>query len=91
MASERAFGGISRTVFDAIQVASRRDHGTAYVPPGSDTGQAITDTPVGQVVLDFAFDETAQTVSYTIAKKPFVVTEGEVWSGIQSTIDACKA
>ena len=40
--------------------------------------------------LQFAFDPTGASVEYTIASKPFLVTEDEIWSGIQDSINACS-
>jgi hypothetical protein len=91
MGSQRTYTGITRAVFETIQRQSATEHSTSYVPAAADKGQATTDTVVGTVVLTFDFEAGASTLTYGIAKKPFVVTESEIWAGIDATVAASRS
>jgi hypothetical protein len=90
MSSQRTYEGVSAATFAAVKKASLEEHGTAYRPPDAAQGQAVTQTAVGELVLEYRFDAAASRLSYTIAKKPLLAPEDRIWSGIQSTIDKCK-
>lgn len=83
----KSFTGVTAAMWDRMKAQSTTEHGTVYDPPGHEQGTATTKTPVGDVVLRFAFDAAKSTVTYTIDKKPFIVTEGQIWSGVQGSID----
>jgi hypothetical protein len=90
MADCQTFDGVTPAVFACVKQQSAQQHGTVYAPPDASTGTATTDTPVGTVVVSFDLDTATVAITYCIVKKPFLVTESEIWNGIQSTINACQ-
>ena len=90
MAKKRSFGNVTPAIWECVKTTSYKEHGTVYAPPGATKGTATTSTFVGEVVLDFDYEESKDTVSYTIVKKPFVVSDDQIWNGIQETIDHCS-
>jgi hypothetical protein len=89
MAKTRSFGGVTQAIWECVKTTSYQQHGTKYVPPDGNQGTATTSTLIGDVVLNFDYDPTKDTVTYTIVKKPFLVSEHQIWNGIQETIDGC--
>lgn len=90
MSKTRSFGGVTETIWQCVKSTSEKEHGTKYEPPDADQGTATTNTPVGQVVTGFDFVAAKDTVTYTIQKKPFLVSDDQIWNGIQETIDHCS-
>ena len=90
MAKERAFGGVSATVWQCVKTTSEEENGTVYDPPDSNDGTATTDTIAGTVVLGFDYNPEMDTVTYTIKKKPFIVSDNQIWNGISETIETCQ-
>jgi hypothetical protein len=90
MAKTRSFAGVTQAVWECVKTTSYQQHATKYVPPDGNQGTATTSTIVGDVVLNFDYDPTKDTVTYTIVKKPFLVTDDKIWNGIQETIDGCQ-
>ena len=83
----KTFAGITPAPWERIKAESASEHGTVYDPPQGAKGTATTKTPVGELVLRFEYDAARQTVTYSIDKKPFIVAEGTIWSGVQGAID----
>lgn len=90
MAKTRNFGGVKQAVWECVKKTSYEQHGTKYVPADGNQGTATTSTPVGEVVLNFDYDLAKETITYTIVKKPFLVSDDQIWNGIQETIDGCQ-
>lgn len=90
MASSKTFNNVTASVWECVKTSSYKEHGTIYAPPGAASGTATTKTIVGTVELSFNFDSTQSTVAYTILKKPGIVSEKQVWGGIQDSINACS-
>lgn len=91
MAKTRSFGGVTDSIWECVKSTSERENGTVYAPPGQNQGTSTTETVVGEVILGFNFDESLKTVTYTIQKKPFIVSDDQIWNGIQETIDHCSS
>jgi hypothetical protein len=89
MAASKTYPGVTQAVWDCVKSASISQRGTVYDPSDGNQGTATTETVVGKLVMGFAFDPAASTITYTIQSKPFIVTEGEIWGGIQDSISAC--
>ena len=89
MAKTRSFGGVSESIWECVKSTSEQEHGTKYEPPKADQGTSTTSTLVGEIVLGFNFDPAKATVTYTIQKKPFLVSDSQVWNGIHETIEHC--
>jgi hypothetical protein len=88
--SSKTWNGVTPAMFACVKAGSARDHGTKYQPPDGDKGTATTDvTAVGTIVLGFELDPGG-ALTYTIQKKPMLVPESEIWSGIDSAIKGCK-
>jgi hypothetical protein len=91
MATTNIYSGVSTAIWDCVKTTSFNDHGTVYAPAGANKGTATTDVPlVGTIVLDFDYNASNDTVTYTIVKKPFLVSASQIWHGIQDTIDGCS-
>jgi hypothetical protein len=90
MARTQTFQGLNARTWARVKATSLAEHGTRYDPVGADAGVAVTHTPVGEVAMAYAFDPQAQSVTYTIQKKPFFVGDGLIWSGIRTMIDKCR-
>jgi hypothetical protein len=90
MAKSRSFGGITPAVWSCVKSTSFNEHGTVYNPADGNVGTSTTSTIVGEVLLSFNYDSVKDTVSYNILKKPFLVSDDQIWSGIQDTIDHCS-
>ena len=90
MAKTRSFGGVTQAIWECVKTTSYQQHGTKYVPPDGNQGTATTSTPIGDVALTFDYDPTKETITYTIVKKPFLVSDDQIWNGIQETIDGCQ-
>ncbi len=89
--SQKTFSGITEAVWSCVQTTSEKEHGTTYTPaPPSYQGSSSTPAVGSTVDLNFNVDLTAGTVTYEITHKPFIVTDSEIWNGIQQSIDACS-
>jgi hypothetical protein len=92
MSNTKTFHNITQSIWNCVQQTSTKEHGTIYDPPyPSNQGTSTTNTAVGKVVVDYDFEPSSETVTYTIKHKPFVVTDGEIWGGIESTIKQCSS
>lgn len=90
--ASKTFPNVTQAIWNCVQTTSVQQHGTVYVPPPpSNAGTATTSTVLGDIVLSFSFDPTKETVTYGIIKKPFLVSENQIWDGIQSTINDCSS
>mgnify|MGYP003344340595 FL=1 len=90
MASSRCFHGVKDTTWKCIKDKSKEDHGTRYEPDDANEGTSTTPTILGDVVLHFKFDPSSDTVCYDMQKKPFLVSDNQIWDGIQGTVDSCR-
>jgi hypothetical protein len=90
MAKTKSFDGVTPAVWQCVKTTSLREHGTIYEPDGSPQGTATTRTPVGEVVLRYDYSEEDTTVTYTIEKKPFIVSDDTIWDGIKGTLKGCS-
>ena len=91
MASSRTFEGVSPQCWKCMQDASVEQYHTVFTPPPPATaGTAVSKTPMGEIRMEFAYDESAQTVSYTLTHKPFVIPESQLWDGIAKSIKECS-
>jgi hypothetical protein len=90
MSDPRVFNNVTPEAFGRIKNKSRQEHGTVYDPADGERGTATTKTWVGAVVVGFAFDRAAKTLTYTLVSKPMVAPESKIWSGIESTVSSCR-
>jgi hypothetical protein len=89
MSSSKTWNGVTESIFDCVKANSQRDHGTTYDPPDGDHGTSTTSTVVGDVVLTFDL-QASGALTYTIDKKPMLVSESQIWDGISDSINACR-
>ena len=87
--SSKSYDGVTQAVWECVKLNSIAKNAATYDPPDGTEGTVTIPTPVGTVVLEFALDPTASTVTYTIKSKPLLVPESSMWSGIGDSIDAC--
>ena len=90
MARTHSFDGVSAKVWERLKAKTAREHGTRYDPPDGYVGLSTTGTVLGQLVLAFEFQPSAQHVRYTIREKPLLVSERAIWSGIETAIERCR-
>ena len=86
--ASKAYTGITPAIWACIQATSQKEHGTTYDPPNGDSGTATTKTSVGTVTMSYVLAD--ETLTYTIEHKPGIVTDGEIWGGIDKTVNGCK-
>jgi hypothetical protein len=85
------FDGVTETVFQCVKAKSRQEHDTVYDPPDADQGTATTNVPVvGTIELTFDRNPSTNVILYCIVKKPFIVSNDQIFNGIADTISACK-
>ena len=91
MANEqRSFDGVSALVWERLRQHGQKAHGTVFEGGDTPCGTATTPTPVGPVVLGFAFDAEAERITYTIIRKPFLAASSLIWGGIATAIERCR-
>lgn len=90
MAKTKTFSGVTPAKWECLKTTSFQEHGTIYTPPTALRGTATTNTPVGEVILNYDYNAANNDVTYTIEKKPFIVGEGTIWNGIQTSLDGCS-
>lgn len=90
MAKTQNYRDVAPAVWACVRATTQKRHGTRYEPAGEDCGRATTHLFLGDVILDYAFDPKSRTLAYSLVKKPFLVAESQIWSGIQSTIERCR-
>jgi hypothetical protein len=88
MPSSKSWSGVTESIFACVKTTSQKQHGTVYEPPNADSGTATTKTPVGTVKLSFVLAN--ETLTYTIQSKPIIVSESQIWNGIDETIKGCR-
>lgn len=91
MAKTKSFDNVTSAIWECIKATSAKEHGTEYAPPNGNEGKATTSTAVGRIVLNFSLDPDQEMLTYTIEKKPFLVSENQIWSGIQDAIERCRS
>lgn len=91
MSASKTFHGVSSAIFDCIKKTSSSQHGTEYKPSDGNSGTATTKTVVGDVVVGFDFDPSSGSIVYTIKKKPFLVSDSQIFDGISDTINDCRS
>ena len=90
MPSSKSFEGVSPECWKCMQEAQTTKYKTVFTPPPPATeGTSVSATPVGEIRMEFAYDESAQTASYTLNHKPFVIPEGQLWDGIAKLVKEC--
>lgn len=90
MSSSKTFKSVTPAIWSCLKASSEKEHGTKYDPPNANDGTATTDSIVGKIVLQFNFKPDQQTIGYTILKKPMLVSDNQIWNGIESGIQACQ-
>ena len=90
MAESRTFEGVSAATWERMQAAGRDNHGTVFEEASDSRGTATTSTPVGTIVLDYAFDPADEQITYTIVKKPMLAASSLIWGGIAATLERCR-
>lgn len=90
MPDSRTFDGVSAEVWEKVKAIAHDRYGTVFDPAAGECGTATTATPVGDVIVDFERDPTADQMTYTLRHKPFFIMSGQIWSGLAETIDRCR-
>lgn len=90
MQDSRTFEDVSSHVWEKVKTIARTRFGTTFDPETSPAGTATTSTPIGEVVIDYALDADAEQITYTLRRKPMLILSGQIWSGLEETIDRCR-
>lgn len=90
MAESKTFDGVSTTTWERLQAFGREKHGTQFRATDANHGKATTPTPFGHLVLDYAHDPAAGTITYTVVSKPMLVMSPLLWHGIETAINGCR-
>jgi len=87
----RTFHGVTESIFVCVKQKSLAEHGTVYDPPTGNVGKATTVVPVvGTIVVSFDFDPKAESITYCIISKPWIVSASQIFDGIGETINSCR-
>lgn len=90
MQDSRTYEDVSSDVWERVKTIARDRFGTTFDPETSPAGTATTTTPIGDVVIDYALDPDAEQITYTLRRKPMLILSGQIWSGLEETIDRCR-
>ncbi len=90
MAEQRTFEGVTAEMWARLCEIGQAEHGTVYTGEGTDRGVATTRTVIGEIVLAYVHDPAANTITYTIERKPMLVAAAQIWSGIERAIGTCR-
>jgi len=87
----RTFHGVDQAIFACVKQKSLEEHGTVYDPATGNKGKATTNVPVvGTIVVSFDFDPSAESITYCIISKPWIVSASQIFDGIGDTINSCR-
>ena len=89
MGTTKTFSGVSAAIFDCMRARAIAQYGTVYSPAEGLEGTATTVQMGQKVVMAFSLDAAAETLTYSIVEKGFLVPERSIWSGIEAHIAAC--
>jgi hypothetical protein len=87
---KKTFSGVDAATWEKLKALGTSQHGTVFDPADAESGTATTRTPVGTLVLGFAFDAANNSLTYTIVEKPLLVASNLIWSGIEDSIGKCR-
>lgn len=92
MSATKTFDKVTQSQWTCVQNTSAREHGTVYIPSApSNQGKAVTKiTFIGEVDTTYDYDPAQQTVTYTITKKPGIVSDDQIWNGISQSLQGCS-
>lgn len=90
MVDSRTFENVDAVLWERLRTIGQREHGTTFEEAQGNAGTATTPTPIGSVVLGYAFDPEKCTITYTIVRKPMLAASGLIWNGIATTIERCR-
>jgi hypothetical protein len=91
MTDGKIWTGVTADVFRRLRSMGESSYGSRFDPSDSNEGTVTTDTPVGRVVLAFAFDADESELRYRVRQKPPMVPEFMIWDGIDRLLQQCKA
>jgi hypothetical protein len=90
MPTSRTFSGISSEIVGRMKEYGRSQYGIVFDPPDGPNSTAISQTPFGECVIEFAHDSARQELTLTLVKKPWLLPESLLWNGFLTTLEACR-
>ena len=90
MSDCKTYNNVTQAIFDCMKQTSGVQHGTVYDPATGTKGTATTSTAVGKVVLSFDLNTAANSITYCVVSKPWIVTDDEIFNGIAGSISSCS-
>jgi hypothetical protein len=90
MSNSRTFSNVTAESFDRIKELGRAQYSVVYDPPDGPRSRAISQTPFGECVVDFAHESARAELTLTIVKKPWLVPERLLWSAFLENLERCR-
>lgn len=90
MPNTRTFSGVTTELLSRMKDYGRAEYGIVYDPPEGAVSTAISQTPLGECVIEFVHDAAKAELTLTVVKKPWLLPEGLLWSGFSNTLERCR-
>ncbi len=90
MPTTRTFPGISAEIVGRMKEYGRSQYGIVFDPPEGPKSTATSQTPLGECVVEFAYDSERAELALTLVKKPWLLPESLLWNSFQTTLEACR-
>ena len=90
MSGIRTFPGVTPDTLSRMQELGRASYGIVYNPPVGSAGTATSQTPLGQIVIEFVHNNENSELTLTLIEKPPLLPEKLLWSGFVNTLNSCR-
>jgi hypothetical protein len=90
LADTHTFADVDAQTWAKLKELGARKHGTVYTERSATEGVATTRTPIGTIELSYRFDPDGNVITYTIGRKPMLISSGVIWDGIAQTLAAMR-
>jgi hypothetical protein len=90
MPTIRTFSGISMEIVGRMKEYGRSQYGIVFDPPEGPRSTATSQTPLGDCVIEFAYDEERSELTLTLIRKPWLLPESLLWNSFVETLERCR-
>ena len=90
MSTSRTFSGVTPEILKRMKALGQAEYNIVYDPPEGPVSTATSQTPLGECVIEFAYDPAKAELTLTLVKKPWMLPEGVLWNGFTATLDRCR-
>lgn len=88
----KVFDNVTLEIFVCVKKKGANHSPPAVYDPVEGNKGTVTIKPwVGTIKLDFDFDPSAKTLTYTLVEKPGIVPISRLWGGFEDTVNECKS